>query len=105
MTIKKRIAELPPTVDWSRLPLMLSEAEAAGTLGVSLSYLRKSRCEGVRKKRTPPPPFVRVDGRCYYRIADLRAWVDGLVSQQVVGEGVADHGRQICGHSKGIIRK
>jgi hypothetical protein len=76
--------ETPPVVEWDRLPLMLDEAKAASALGVSVSYLRKARCEGLLKHRTPAPPFVAVGGRRYYRTSDLKSWVDNLIPQQVI---------------------
>ena len=84
MTIAKRIASHTPNLDDGSTPLMIKEKEAAERLGVSLSYLRKSRCEGTRKRKTPAPPFVRIDHSIFYRLTDLDAWVDGLVSQQVI---------------------
>jgi hypothetical protein len=81
--------KLPPAVNWDTLPLMLDENKAASALGVSISYLRKSRCEGLLKHRTPAPPFVAVGGRRYYRTADLKSWVDNLVSQRVITEATA----------------
>ena len=78
MTIASRSRE---TIDWASLPLLIGEKLAAVILGVSLSYLRKSRSEGTRHNRTPAPPFVRIDGRCYYRVADLRDWVNDLTPQ------------------------
>ena len=63
--------------------LLLNERQAAKFLGVSLSYLRKSRSEGSPGNRTPAPPFVRVGGRCLYRADDLRDWVDTLEVRRV----------------------
>jgi hypothetical protein len=63
---------------WDTKPRLLSEKQAAESIGVSLSYLRKSRCEGIHHRRTEAPPFVRVEGRVYYRVADLRAWIEAL---------------------------
>jgi len=83
MTIAKRIANQVPDIG-SNTPLLVKEKEAAECLGVSLSYLRKSRCEGTRKRKTPAPPFVRIDDSIYYRRDDLKAWVDGLVPQQTI---------------------
>jgi hypothetical protein len=85
MTIKARVAELPPVVEWNRLPLMLNETKAAEALGVSISFLRKSRCEGARKNRTPAPSFVAVGGRRYYRTVHLKSWVEDLVPRQTTG--------------------
>jgi hypothetical protein len=63
---------------WDTKPRLLSEKQAAVLLGVSLSYLRKSRSEGTHHKRTEAPLFVRVGGRVYYRAHDLRAWIETL---------------------------
>ena len=84
MTIAKRIANRTPDLGKGNAPLLIKEKEAAERLGVSLSYLRKSRCEGTRGRKTPAPPFVRIEDSIYYRLADLNAWVDGLISQQVI---------------------
>jgi len=65
-------------------PLLLDKKEAAAYLGVSGSYLDKARSEGAPGNRTPAPPFVRVDGRVYYRRSDLDAWVAELESRRVV---------------------
>ena len=67
-----------------QMPLLLTEKQTAQFLGVSLSYLRKARSEGAPGKRTPAPSFVRVDGRVYYRAADLAAWVNDLATQRVI---------------------
>jgi hypothetical protein len=63
---------------------MLDDKTAASFLGVSVSYLRKSRCEGAIGHRTPPPPFVPVGGRRLYRVADLKAWVEGLEGRDAI---------------------
>lgn len=65
--------------------LLLDEKQAAACLGVSLSFLRKSRSEGSPGKRTPAPNFVKVGRSVLYRRADLETWVAGLVSRRVVG--------------------
>jgi hypothetical protein len=84
MTIANRIANQPPNLDDGNTPLMFKEKEAANYLGVSESYLRKSRCEGIRERKTPAPPFVRIDGGIFYRLTDLQDWVDKLVPHQVI---------------------
>ena len=87
MTIRTRIAKtsgLPPTAEWNALPMMLNEKQASVRLGVSLSFLRKSRCEGLIRKRTPAPPFVSIGGRRLYRKTDLMAWVEALTPQETI---------------------
>jgi hypothetical protein len=64
--------------------MLLDEKKTALVLGVSLSFLRKSRSEGPRRKRTPGPEFVEVEGRIFYRPPDLKKWVDNLASRQVI---------------------
>ena len=71
------------SVDATSLSLLLDEKQAAKFLGVSLSYLRKSRSEGAPGDRTPAPPFVRLDGRVKYKLATLKAWVDELEERRV----------------------
>ena len=83
MTIANRIPEQTPNVDCGSLQLLLDEKKAARLLGTSLSYLRKSRCDGTIRGRTPAPPFVYVGNRVYYRTADLKAWVEGLAGRTV----------------------
>ncbi|MDR1514981.1 MAG: helix-turn-helix domain-containing protein [Synergistaceae bacterium] len=84
MSIANRVREQTPTVDCGALQLLLDEKKAARLLGVSLSYLRKSRCDGTIRERTPAPTFVYVGNRVYYRTADLKAWVEGLAGRAVV---------------------
>jgi len=83
--------KLPPTVNWIALPLLLNEVEAADALGVSVSFLRKSRCEGCRRPTLETvndeenaPPFVKIGGRVKYPSKDLREWVDGLTRKRVI---------------------
>jgi hypothetical protein len=78
------VREQTPATDWDSFQLLASEKQAARLLGTSLSYLRKSRCEGTIRGRTPAPPFVYVGKRVYYRIADLKAWVEGLTGKTVI---------------------
>jgi hypothetical protein len=66
------------------LPLMVNDVTAAAILGVSISYLRKSRSTGTVGHRTPPPRFVRVNGRRLYRVADLKVWAENLEGVDVI---------------------
>jgi predicted DNA-binding transcriptional regulator AlpA len=85
------MGKLPPFVDWDALPLLLNEKEAAIALGVSVSFLRKSRCEGCKKvtletvnDEESAPPFVKIGGRVKYPTSDLREWAAGLTRRRVI---------------------
>jgi hypothetical protein len=84
MSIKHRVADTPPAVDFNSPQMLLDEKKTALLLRVSLSYLRKARCDVAHHNRTPGPLFVQVGGRIYYRRDDLKDWVDNLVSRQVL---------------------
>ena len=96
VTVKKRITKNPPEIDINNLPLLLTEAQAAKLMGVSISYLRKSRCEGAKKSvgmfsregniyDNPAPPFVRINKNTIrYRTADVLAWVNNLKLRAVI---------------------
>jgi hypothetical protein len=66
------------------LPLLLDEREAARLIGVSVSFLRKSRSEGTLGNRTAAPPFTCLGKRRLYRSTDLREWVDSLETQTAI---------------------
>ena len=73
------------------MPLMLGEAQAAAVLGVSVSFLRKSRCEGCKRitletvnEEESAPPFVKIGGRVFYRTFDLKEWVYSLAARRVI---------------------
>jgi hypothetical protein len=73
------------------VPVLVSEKIIAKRFGLSLSYLRKSRSEGVRFGRTPPPPYIRVEGRIFYSLEDVNEWYAGLPRfRSLAEEGVDD---------------
>jgi predicted DNA-binding transcriptional regulator AlpA len=54
----------------------LSDPEAAHYIGMSVSFLKQSRMDGVRENHTPGPPFVRLGRRAVrYLREDLDAWL------------------------------
>ena len=75
-----------PALDIEGSPLLVDEKRAAQLLGVSLSYLRKSRCEGQRGQRMKAPKFVCVGCRRLYRATDLRDWIENLASFNSLAE-------------------
>jgi predicted DNA-binding transcriptional regulator AlpA len=78
-----------PNSNFDNQSLLLDEKRAAELLGVSLSSLRKSRCEGQHGLRTAMPPFVRLGGRVLYKRSDLETWVQSLASYNHIGEEAA----------------
>ena len=60
---------------YQREPLLnvLKDPEAARYIGMSESFLRQSRMEGVRENRTPGPPFIKIGRAVRYLVEDLDA--------------------------------
>lgn len=56
--------------------ITLSEIDAAIYLGISRIALRQGRCEGRRKNRMPPPPYVRAGRKILYIKKDLDLWLE-----------------------------
>jgi len=54
----------------------LTEIEASQYIGMSRSYLRQSRMDGHREKRTPAPPFIRIGRSIRYLREDLDSWLN-----------------------------
>ena len=79
-----RQAQPANSIDWEALPLVVGDVKASEICGFSLSYFRKARSEGSPGGRTEGPPYIKLGKRVLYKVADLRAWVDGLETQRVV---------------------
>ena len=95
MTVKSRIVKNPPEIGNGELPMLLDEKATARLLGVSISYLRKSRCEGEKDpekfnndnndNENPAPPFVRLNKQTVrYPRDDLFRWVENLARRRVI---------------------
>lgn len=64
----------------------LSEIEASSYIGMSRSYLRQSRMDGIRDKRTPAPPFIKIGRSVRYLKEDLDAWLDSFFKAEHLGQ-------------------
>jgi hypothetical protein len=91
MTAQSIMEKTQTVVEWDKLPLMLDEFNAATILGVSVSFLRKSRCAGCKKvtletvnDEETAPPFVKIGGRVKYPTKDLQEWAAGLTRKRVI---------------------
>ena len=54
---------------------LVDENVAAEILGMSVGWLRQSRCHGNLENRTPAPPFVKLGRSVKYRVEDLENWI------------------------------
>lgn len=59
----------------SMTKITLTEKEAAEYIGMSQSFLRKDRMDGVREHRTPGPQFLKLGKSVRYLKEDLDAWL------------------------------
>ena len=62
---------------------MLNEKEAASYIGMSVSYLRHARYDGVYGDKQPGPLYVKMGRAVRYRSDDLDEWIE----QRVVRKG------------------
>ena len=54
---------------------LMTEKQAAPYIGMSRSFLRQSRMNGKRLKRTPGPPYLKFGRKVLYLAEDLDAWL------------------------------
>ena len=72
----------------------LTEKQAAEYIGMSRSYLRQDRMNGLRENHTPGPPFVRKGRRILYLIDDLDVWLEqNRVNRNTIAQKETDDPR------------
>jgi len=54
---------------------LLTEKQAAPYIGMSQSFLRQSRMNGRRQRRTSGPPFPKIGRKVLYLTEDLDNWL------------------------------
>ncbi len=54
---------------------VMNEKNAARYVGMSISFLRKARCEGTLAGRTPGPTYIKLGRAVRYSRTDLDAWI------------------------------
>jgi len=54
----------------------LTEKETAEYIGMSCSFLRKDRVDGLRKNRTPGPVYIKIGRSVRYLKSDLDGWLN-----------------------------
>lgn len=65
---------------------VLTEQETAEYIGMSRSFLRQSRMDGVRENRTPAPPFIKIGRSVRYLLEDLDSWLDQFNRLEHLGQ-------------------
>ncbi len=55
--------------------ITLTEKEAAEYIGMSRSFLRKDRMDGIRENRTAGPEFLKIGRSIRYLKNDLDTWL------------------------------
>ncbi len=53
-----------------------TEQETSAYIGMSRSFLRQSRMEGLRHNRTDAPPFIKIGRSVRYLKEDLDQWLN-----------------------------
>ena len=56
-------------------PRAFTELQAARYIGMSRSFLARSRMEGEREHRTPGPHFIKIGRSVRYLRGDLDQWL------------------------------
>ena len=69
MSIDSQTIETP-------LARAFNEVDASRYIGMSISFLRQSRMDGIRESRTPGPPFVKIGRAVRYLRDDLDTWLE-----------------------------
>ena len=65
-----------------------TEEETAHYTATSRSFLRQSRMDGHREKRTPGPRYIKVGARMIrYLREDLDAWLEACREEAKIGAG------------------
>jgi hypothetical protein len=62
------------------------DPEAAEYIGMSESFLRQSRMDGMRENRTPGPPFIKIGRAVRYLKEDLDVWLQRYRQEPTTGE-------------------
>jgi len=64
----------------------LSEIETSEYIGMSRSFLRQSRMDGIRDNRTPAPPFIKIGRSVRYLREDLDNWLNQFYKLEHLGQ-------------------
>lgn len=64
-------------MDLNLMRRCLTEKEAANYIGMSVSFLRRDRMEGVIGNRTPGPKWLKIGRSVRYLKEELDRWLEG----------------------------
>jgi len=72
-------------IDFYEIPLYSDEKEVSELFNISVSQLRKWRCNGKSvKKLSEGPKFVKIGGKILYKRCDLIDWYINQPSRRVL---------------------
>lgn len=54
----------------------MTEKEAAEYIGMSCSFLRQDRANGIRENRTPGPDYIKIGRAVRYLREELDKWLE-----------------------------
>lgn len=64
----------------------LTEKEAAEYIGMSRSFLRQDRMNGIRENRTPGPNYVKIGRAVRYLKEELDKWLENYKVDRAIAE-------------------
>lgn len=62
----------------------LNEKEAAVYIGMSCSFLRQDRMNGIRENRTPGPRYIRIGRSVRYLREELDTWLETYKAERSI---------------------
>lgn len=68
--------EDPKLIVKTKIKRALTDQEASGYIGMSISWLRHGRITGDRFERIPHPQFIKIGRSVRYLIEDLDRWLE-----------------------------
>ena len=77
-----KLAEEDFVMNQDNHPRALNEKAAAQYIGMSVSYLRKDRMDGLVGQRTPCPQYAELGKRVIYLRDDLDSWLEQHIVQR-----------------------
>ena len=66
------------TAELACYPLLLKDSDVSAISGISVSTLRKARCDGLIRGANDFPPHTPIGGRVFYKKSSFIKWLASL---------------------------